>query len=285
MAQKGLQSIYVEPYYLTSTDDAKDSIRSGPLEKGSVVYRIYADLEPGYRFQAAYGTAEHSLEITSDKMFFNHNHSGAAQPNVIGEREYAKNISLLDSWLTVGAAGENHIGIPRKHDMILQDSRLRFQEGFLTNIIKADENYQGPLTLPLSQCDGLVRTNVKPVPTYFRIDSAIWALSGVTRSGRIYINDGAWACMGKGSIGVDSTGENHVLIAQLTTAGAINYKLNIMIGTPDGKSIRYVHSNPVDDEIIHPALTGTYIWPPYAKEVEDKKGNKKRRKSKSKKHS
>jgi hypothetical protein len=258
--QQGLQAIYVEPYYITSPEDQNDSIRSGPLESGSVVYRIYADLEPGYRFQAAYGSPDHALEISSERPFFNHNHSGNSQPNVIPERDLAKNITLIDSWLSVGAATENHLGIPRKEDMVIQDSYLRFQQGFLANTVTPTESDLSPLTMPLSQCDGLQRSEFIPVPTFYMLDSAIWALHSVTRSNRIYIDNGAWACMGKGSVGADSTSGNHVLIAQLTTAGALHYKLNLMIGTPEGKSIRYVHSNPVDGEIFHPALTGSFIW-------------------------
>jgi hypothetical protein len=66
--------------------------------------------------------------------------------------------------------------------------------------------------------------------------------------------------MGKGSVGADSTSGNHVLIAQVTTAGELNYKLNIMIGTPEGKSIQYVYGNPQDREVLHSALTGTFVW-------------------------
>jgi hypothetical protein len=274
-AQQGLQGIYVEPYYVTSTADQQDSLRSGPLETGSVVYRIYADLEPGYRFQAAYGSPDHALEIWSDRNFFNHNHSGNSQPNVIPERDLAKNITLIDSWLTAGAASENHLGIPRKDDMILQDSYLRFQNGFLANTLERSENEMGPLTMPLSQCDGLVRVETIPSTTFYMLDSAAWALHSVTRSNRIYIDNGAWACMGKGTAGADSTSGNHVLIAQLTTAGAIHYKLNLMIGTPDGKSIRYVHSNPVDGEILHPSLTGSYIWRRDKKETSAKRAKSK----------
>jgi hypothetical protein len=277
-AQPGLQSIYVETYYVTSEDDRKDTLRSGPLEKGSVVYRIYADLEPGYRFQAAYGSPEHPLEITSDRMFFNHNHSGNTQPEFLPERDLAKNITLIDSWLSSGAATENHLGIPRKHDMILQDSYLRFESGFLANTVQTEPDITSPLKMPLSQCDGLERTDKMPVTTFYMLDSLKKVLHSVTKGNRIYIDNGAWACMGKGSVGADSTSGNHVLLAQLTTAGAVNYKLNIMIGTPEGKSIRYVHSNPIDGETLHPALTGSYIWRNTAIKEEKKRAKRKSRK-------
>lgn len=270
-AQPGIQSIYIEPYYVTSENDRKGETYSGPLEEGSVVYRVYADLEPGYRFQAAYGSPEHPLEISSDRPFFNHNHSGSSQSHLIPERDLAKNIALIDSWVSVGSATENHLGIPRKLDMIVPDNYLRFEPGFFTNVISKGNSDSGPLTLPLAQCDGLVRSEYMPVPTLYMADSLIWALTSVMRANRVYLENGAWACMGKGSVGADSTAGNHVLIAQLTTAGAINYKLNIMVGTPEGKSIRYVYANPTEGEVIHPALAGRYIWARHSQDSPSKK--------------
>ena len=65
---------------------------------------------------------------------------------------------------------------------------------------------------------------------------------------RIEIENGAWACMGKGAYGANPNGENLVLIAQLTTRGKLSFGLNVMIGSPDGKSERYVYQNPGQDE-------------------------------------
>lgn len=260
LAQAGLQGIFIEPYYVTSEDDTKGFNSSGLLEVGSVTYRIYVDLEPGYRFQAAYGSPDHPLMIESDHVFFNHNHSGNTYPNIIPERDLARDIVLLDSWVTAGAATENHLGIPRKFDFIAQDSFLRFKEGFLKNTYKESTEDLSPLTMKLADCDGLTRTEFMPMTTIYNIDSLGWALSSVSRAKRLLVENGAWACMGKGSVGADSSSGNHVLIAQITTAGRLSYKLNIMIGTPDGKSIQYVYDNPQDREVLHPALTGGFVW-------------------------
>jgi len=259
-AQVGLQGILVEPYYVTSIEDAKGFNSSGMLEEGSVTYRIYADLEPGYRFQAAYGSPDHPLIISSDRVFFNHNHSGNTYPNIIPERDLARDIVLLDSWVTAGAATENHIGVPRKNDFLAKDGFLRFKDGFLRNTVKLSDEDLGPLTLKLEDCDGLARTQNLPVTTIYNMDSLGWAMSSVSRANRLYVENGAWACMGKGSMGADSLSGNHVLIAQVTTAGKLDYKLNIMIGTPEGKSIQYVYGNPVDREIMHPALIGEFVY-------------------------
>jgi hypothetical protein len=278
-AQAGLQGIVVEPYYVTSVDDTKGVNSSGMLEEGSVAYRIYVDLEPGYRFQAAYGSPDHPLIIESDRVFFNHNHSGNTYPNIIPERDLARDIVLLDSWVTAGAATENHRGIPRKYDFIAKDAYLKLKPGFLENTVKLSDDDLGPLTMKLEDCDGLARTENLPVTTIYNMDSLGWAMSSVSRAKRLYIENGAWACMGKGSMGADSLAGNHVLIAQITTAGAIDYKLNIMIGTPEGKSIQYVYGNPQDREIQHPALIGHFEW--NAPSVKGRKGGKKKNKKKS----
>ena len=279
MAQVGLQGIWVEPYYVTSKADHDGFNSSGPLEEGAVTYRIYVDLEPGYRFQAAYGSPDHPLEIASDRVFFNHNHSGNTHPNVIPERDLARDIVLLDSWVTAGAATENHMGVPRKFDFLAQDGYLRFKSGYLENTVRLSEDDLSPLTLKLTDCDGLSRTERLPVTTIYNMDSLGWAMSSVSRAKRLVVENGAWACMGKGSVGADSLSGNHVLIAQITTAGKLDYKLNIMIGTPEGKSIQYVHSNPQDREVLHPALTGQFVW--QGNTASGKKSRAKRSKKKS----
>jgi hypothetical protein len=259
-AQTGLQGIIIEPYYVASKEDQKAFTSGGILEDGSVTYRIYVDLEPGYRFQAAYGSPDHALEISSTHYFYNHNHSGNTHPNIIPERDLARNVTLLDSWVSAGAAAENHMGIPRKYDFLAQDGYLRFQSGYLENTVKISDEDTSPLTIQLTQCDGLARAEQIPATTIYNMDSVGWALGSVTRAKRLRVENGAWACMGKGSLGVDSLSGNHVLIAQITTAGALDYKLNIMIGTPEGKSIQYVYANPQDREVLHPALVGRYLW-------------------------
>lgn len=279
IAQQGLQGILVEPYYITSKADHQAFNSSGALEEGAVTYRIYVDLEPGYRFQAAYGSPEHPLDIASDHVFFNHNHSGNTHPNIIPERDLARDIVLLDSWVTAGAATENHLGVPRKYDFLAQDGMLRFKGGFLENTQRLSERDVSPLTFKLADCDGLARTEYLPVTTIYNMDSLGWAMSSVSRAKRLVVDNGAWACMGKGSVGADSLSGNHVLIAQVTTAGRLDYKLNIMIGTPDGKSIQYVHSNPQDREVLHPGLAGQFIWEGAIRE--DKKADRKRSKKKS----
>lgn len=258
---EGLDGIYVEHYYQSNEMDNRAGNLSGELKTNSKTYRIYLDLSPGYRFQAAYGTMAHPLTFQSEAPFFNHAGIGNTYPNVIPERSLSKNITLLDSWFTAGAAGESFIGVPKKFD--LDDNLLfkKFEDSYLMN----DTKWMG---YSLKERDGMLVSNDLPIVNLFQLDSTSKHLMMVTNSNHLQINNGAWACLGKGSIGVDSLGTNYVLIAQLTTAGELDYELNIMIGTPQGNSIKYVWDKPQQGEILCPLLKGT------TKKEKKKKRNK-----------
>jgi hypothetical protein len=47
-----------------------------------------------------------------------------------------------------------------------------------------------------------------------------------------------------------------ILLGQFTVAGELDYGLNIMIRTPEGKSIRYVYDHPGEGELVLPFLKG-----------------------------
>ena len=263
-AQDGLEGIIVERYYVTNHNDGKAINKSGELPEGSVTYRIFVDLKPGFRFQAAYGSKGHPLIISSTENFFNHVDAGTTHPNILPGRTLTQDVSLLDSWLSVGAASEFHLGIPRMYDVTTEESATPFKEGFL-------ENKEKKRDLSLRQRDGLVTAATLPYPTFFQMDSCLKFLGRSTNGDSIVVQDGAWASMGKGSVGADSLTTNTVLIAQLTTKGQLSFELNLMIGDADGHSYNYVARNPVGKEMVHPDLI-------YRSEKVTKKKKRKRNK-------
>ena len=245
--QEAIERVYVEKFYCVGASDLKALQFTGPLNEGACVYRIYLDLKPGYRFQAAYGSPAHPLSISSSQMFFNHADIGNSQPNLIPARTLSRNVTLLDSWLTVGAAGESFNGVPRSMDSIAD---IKFEKGFLMSTTEET-------SLGFSSSDGMVYTAKPWVPTFYNMDDALKGLTSVSRTNTIEVSNGAWACMGKGSVGLDSLGTNMVLIGQFTTVGELNYALNIMVGTPEGKSIKYVYASPQDGEVELSLLKGS----------------------------
>ena len=247
-SQNGLEKVIVEKYYISNAYDTSANDYAGNLPVGSTTYRIYADLMPGYKFLAAYGSPEHTLKIATTTTFFNNIDHGATIPNVIPYRTLRKNTVMLDSWLSVGAAGEDCYGILKADDDTLET--IKHEKKFLANTKKS-------MGIPLTQKDGIVRHDNVPRPFFFHIDSAAKIFNGNHPGGMFEIKNGAWACLG-GSKGADSLTNNRVLIAQITTDGELSFELNIQVATPiKGVSQRFVARNPIEDEICIPSLIYT----------------------------
>ncbi len=246
-AQDGLEGIIVEKFYVSTKADNAGKLHSGELAPGSTTYRVYVDLKPGYRFQVAYGTPTHPLIIQSSEKFYNHTEDGNTKPNIIPERAYKKNVALLDSWLSVGACSEGHLGILKEVDDTISDKMLVFEKGYFRNKKKI---------VPLYEKDGMKRAEFLPFPTFFQLDSLPFVFGSETLSNKFKINNAGWACLGKGSVGADSLTTNCVLIGQFTTKGNFSFELNVLIGAPNGTSQKYVAKNPVGEESewTHPDL-------------------------------
>ena len=242
----GIERIYIEEFYRVNSVDASAPLSTGDIAEGAITYRVYLDLLPGYRFQVAYGTPQHPLFLRSSAPFYNHVEVGNSNPNMIPERTYGKNLAYLDTWLSVGAAGENHLGVPLYLDTTKDWLDIEWNNKYL----------QSPLgnEWPIKQRDGLMRVENLTFPTFYNMDEQKKLIHADTKTSEIVVENGAWAALGKGTVGPDSLRSNMVLIGQLTTSGSLNYGLNIMIRTPEGKSIRYVYDQPGEGEILLPFL-------------------------------
>jgi hypothetical protein len=247
-AQNALEGIIVEKYYVSTKKDNAKKHLSGELPVGSTTYRIYVDMAPGCRFMAAYGSPGHPLEINSTELIFNHLDNGAEHPLRIPERTYKKNIVPLDSWITVGPAGEAYMGVLKSEDTIKEFiSVVPFEKGFLLS----DRKEMG---YTLQERDGFLRTGNVPKITLYHIDTEIQVLGAETKGNSFRIENGAWACMGQGVCGIDSTGSNTLLIAQITTKGELSYELNLMLRDADGTVVKYVAKDPIEKEVLHQSL-------------------------------
>jgi len=249
-AQNGLEKIIVEKYYISNAADSLASV--GKLPVGSVTYRLFVDLKQGYTFQSAYGETEHELQLTTTTSFFNNEDFGSTSPNSISVVQAKSNTTMLDSWLSVGAACKGYFGIPKK----LDDGVGTFvnADGILANTDTA-------AGIPLTKQDGLLiktATQTLSSVTTIGIDDVLpfFDASNTTDNGQIFsTKSGGWAAL-SGAVGADTN--NIVLIAQITTNGTFTYKLNIQIGTPVGESEKYVWENPVNGELTIPSMTSTY---------------------------
>lgn len=248
-AQNGLENVIVEKYYISDANDTTVNSIGGVLPIGSVTYRIYVDMLPGYKFQAAYGVntpgAQHELRIATTTLFFNNEDRGATTPTY--NKNLAKNNTvMLDSWLSVGAACTNNFGVLKSDD-----------DGVNTNVNNDGvlQNNDPLAGIPLTVQDGLLLGAPQPVTTVgITQEIAMFDAQNDGTNGPVFSTfNGAWSSL-VGSEGPDTT--NKVLIAQMTTDGEFSFELNLQIGTPvSGISENYVAKNPVGNEILFGALT------------------------------
>lgn len=221
-----LEGILVETYYVSDSLDFTDT-DGGVLDYCSVTYRIYADLKPGYRMQAVYGNERNPLRIEVEGELFNNEDRGEQTGDAIGDNFLNDNTVALDSWVTVGAASDNHWGIPKNLDpdgSIIGGSNNdggseAIAEGLLTNAA----DYVG---IPLTDADGLIDGEV-PMVTTIGIDLGLFGDENV--EGVFETTSGAWSVL-EGAVG--PTDDNIILLGQFTTSGTLNVRLNIQIGIP-----------------------------------------------------
>jgi hypothetical protein len=238
----GLEDVIVETYYVSDADDATDT-DGGSLAEGSVTYRIYMDLAPGYELQAVYGNANHQLKIETSTQFFNNEDRGEQTGNLIPDNRIDENTVALDSWVGMSGATTARLGVLKSEDTngslvggVNNDGgSAAVSGGLLAN--------NDPLAgIPLTTADGLVAGTV-PAVTVVGLNLSVF--DAVNAGPSFVSNNGAWSVL-EGVKGPTST--NRVLVAQITTDGALSFDLNVQLGSPDGDVEQYVASNPSGNE-------------------------------------
>jgi hypothetical protein len=255
-SQNGLENVLVERYYISDANDEAGSI--GTLPIGSVTYRIFVDMLPGYNFQMAYGSQTHTLFMNTTTSFFNNEDRGSITPTYT-KAQAKNNTVMLDSWLSAGAACVGNFGILKADDNGI--ANVVNGDGLLMN----DNTFAG---IPLTSQDGLIAGT----PGSFGvlgIDSAVAVFDAISQFGNSFsTTNGAWYCL-NGAIGPD-TSINRVLIAQITTDGIFTFELNVQIGTPSGDLEKYVARNPLGSEIQFDRLSYNSELDTYVKPVSEK---------------
>jgi len=233
-AQDAIDSMFVEVYHVEPPARQGDN----PL----VTYRIFVDLAPGHELQMVYGDERHKLRFWTSTAFENDTLAGAKFGHQIRKDRLNEGRAALDSYLTIGATDEGHLGVPREWDMdgsVLEcppypdRKRLRGLPG---------------APPPLCSTDGRIAATDVPEAVDFRFASGYLHKA---RGFDIETTDGAYAVLG-GTPGV--TDRNVVLIAQLTTTGELSYMVNLQIETPEHTPVKYVAGAPGPDERSHPSL-------------------------------
>lgn len=248
-AQKpGLKGIVVERYYVTDTLDSSVSLLPN-LPAGSVTYRVFVDMEKGYRFQAVFGSEGHPMRIATSTSFYNQPVHGNNLANLIYDASLPSSTAMLDSWISVGAASSVHLGVMKVDDDTV---------GNIANKRLALSNKDASAGLPLTERDGLKRIRLgaeMPRVTALNIDSLLYELknpSSLPQGYAFETENGSWACIGGSSNETDTY--NRVLIGQFTTSGDFSFTLNLQLGKPGGGYEQYVADKPFGAQLTSSSL-------------------------------
>jgi chitodextrinase len=245
---QGLDSVIVEKYYISNAADRTGSIGFGSdtLPVGATTYRIFVDMPPQCKFQAAYGinAPNHALKLTTTTFFYNNTDRGHDVPSY-SKTFAATHTTMIDSWFSVGAGCASNFGVMKTEDNGV--ANVVNAQGILANNVAA-------MGIPLTTQDGLLAGSPEAA-TFVGMTAEQAAFDGGPSISSINNNNCSWASL-NGSHGPTST--NRVLIAQMTTDGVFHYELNLQIKDTITNTIyNYVAVNPVGGELTHASLSGT----------------------------
>lgn len=248
----GLEGVYVETYYISDENDSTDMLSGQHLPVGSITYRVFADLAPGYKMQMVYGSEGHPLSIKTSTSFFNNFRGGFGQGNYISRVKLGEHTVALDSWITVGAVSQHHHGIPKNIDPDSSVIGGKFNDGGSASIPQGLLLNDDPAAgAPVSVKDGYVE---KPAPqiVFYRLNAEPFVKR--ENDGVFYSDDSVYGVF-EGVEGV--TDENMVILGQFTTDGDFSFELNLQLLASYGGVERYVAVNPDGSEFTHPELIYT----------------------------
>jgi len=271
VAQNGLENIVIEKYYVSNAADEAnantalvDAGYTGTLPVGSVTWRIYADLLPGWGVQAVYGVSGHPLILTTTTSFFNHPNGNTTGGNfasnstsIIGD-----GTTLLDSYLSCGAVAPGRFGVIKT-----EDNSAAVPAGGGPNLVINPSSVlanNDPSASPaLTTADGIYNTANNPSLIALTLLGDVAGppvnifTDGAVSGGSFNSTNCSWGVLGQ-QVGAFPVGTNRVLIGQFTTDGVFTYALNLQIRNTTTFAVQnFVSSNPVGSEILLASLSGT----------------------------
>lgn len=218
----GFEGLIVETYYVADAADAADTDGGPGLTAGTKVYRVYADMLPGYKLLTVGGFPGHPLTLNTTTSFFNNDDRGEAWGRNIPANNLDDNTVAIDSWLTFGAASNVHWGVLKTDD---PDGSIVGGANNNSGLLANDDPQAG---IPLTTADGLLNLGTPPGQIAFVGDPPDCFEAGGSSS---YSNDDfAFAILG-GVVG--PTPENRVLIGQFATDGEFSFCINLTVRIPD----------------------------------------------------
>jgi len=246
---QGLEEVYVEKYYVADHIDAEDSLAHG-LQKGTVTYRIWVDMQEGYRLLSVFGSPGHELLISTTTSFFNDTVNGKVEAPDIDHLKLGKNPLLIDSYIAFSGASRGDLAVYKEDDKdgSVLDRYGKFLGGALVErgMLMAAHPDAG---VPIRDNDGIMDGDVPALVTF---GHEFEEFGNTLDASEIRVDNGAWAVL-KGLPGPYKD-KNYILIAQVSTTGELNLKLNLQLRSPNGDTEYYVAENPEKGQFSHPTL-------------------------------
>ncbi|MGZ4075453.1 MAG: T9SS type A sorting domain-containing protein [Bacteroidia bacterium] len=278
-----IQNVIVENYYVSDTSDATDStnyldVPAYPtpfLPAGFKTYRVYVQLDSGYRIKKIYGTPNHPWKIMSTDIFFNNidrASTGYFGYNINKSWFFGNPTIALDSWVTLGECGK--VGsVLQKAVLKTEDTNGSLIGGIThnnggtahipTGLIINNDPFAG---IPVDTADGMIpdtTTYASFLNAGFGVvemgrDTTVF---GDTVVGSKFISTNAYLQQNTGVMGASDT-SNKVLVAQLTTQGNLSFELNLQLISPTGASLNFVAVNQGPATTGDTAVSGVLKYPP-----------------------
>ncbi len=256
---QGLEGIIVEDYYTISAADAtyiNGGSISTPIAAGTKVYRIYVDMAPNYKLNTINGSplpqgggpSPNPLDFTTTTNFWNDDNFGTEVPPQTARLDER---AAFDSYITIGVTGRSggavgcgtntqQVGTLKTADTNGNLTLCSVYSGFPAGAGTPDGN------LPPSAAVPALTYNLGGLIDFTALQSG---------GNQLVVVGDAWATLPNGT-GVDPTGTNRVLIAQLTTNGALSFHINVQLQQPTGGALEtYVWQTAGAGEVVSPFLT------------------------------
>lgn len=274
-----IRNVIVEKYYISDALDATDSSNyyNGDtaystrfLAVGSTTYRVYVELDSGFKIKKIYGTPCNPLKIASTSNFFNIiDWPTYTFGYKINKAKFRNDPMLaLDSWLTLGLATTLHRGVLKTEDTdgsIVGDSIYNNGGtfGISSGLIINNDPAAG---IPVDSVDGLM-PNTVPMGLWSDyslldgngVDTTVF---GSVQVGSSFYSTSAFLKQNDGVRGLVPS-SNKVMVAQLTTTGDLSFEINLELvdstgGIHTGDLLNFVAGSscgtPGGDTLVSPKL-------------------------------
>lgn len=239
-----IEGLFVETYYVADSSDATDTTGGRTLQPGMRTYRVYLDLSPSSRLVQLFGSDLHPLRFSSTSDFYNN----IDRPNSnfgyqLNKSWFDDNPTIaLDSWLTIGLAANSQVGIPKAADTDGVFSEILNNNGGTAGVPGGLLKNTDPLAgIPLTTADGYL-PNTGALGQWLDVGFKDLAGDDTTIFGPVYTGNEflSYNAVLQQTDGIEGLDGNRVLVAQLTTSGALSFELNVVIDVWNGSSFNQI---------------------------------------------